>query len=86
MTVAPKTAASEMQHDEHRHDHTEDGEDDLESQAEVVAGRLAVRLLRYFTPLLLDTSPVASSAQRFVHRQRRGCDQHQQASSRVDHL
>ncbi len=31
VTVAPKTTASEVQHDKYRHDHTDDGEGDLES-------------------------------------------------------
>jgi len=31
MTMPPKTTASEVQRDERRHDHTDDGEEDLES-------------------------------------------------------
>jgi len=43
VTMAPKTTAGEVQHDEPHHDHTDDGEEDLESYGEAVGGRLVVR-------------------------------------------
>ena len=41
MTLAPKTTAGEVQHHKFRHDHTDDGEEDLESSGEAVVGHLS---------------------------------------------
>ena len=49
--------AGEVQHDEHQHQHTDHGKEDLDSQ-----GSLGVRLLLYLTPLLL----LASDAGRYM--------------------
>src|SRR5713101_7680157 len=72
VNVAPKTMAGEVQHDDDQHKHTNHGVEDLDSQ-----GSRVVRLLFYFTPLLLLASPVAGQAPWFVHSQRRGHKQQQ---------
>ena len=80
VSVAPKTAPGQVQHDETHHDRTDDGEEDLESQGKTLAGRLAARIGK---PLLEQPTSVASSAPWLEHRQCRDDEQHKYGEASI---